>query len=333
MEQHGRLDLIISRLPGLKPKDRVRLCEKIDSEDDFIRFTKSDIENILGRALKYFWDIDAIRAMADHDAKVCRMRSISFVSWRSAAYPPIVREIYDPPAVLFFRGQFPPADKPLLGMVGTRRPSCEALSQAYSLARDLGSLGVSVVSGLALGIDAISHRGNLEGGSPTFAVLGSGVDEVYPSSNRPLANRILDTGGAILSEYPPGTVPHKWNFPARNRIVCALSRSVLIVEAPARSGALITAELALDYGKDLWVASSGIYAEENPLYDRRGTIKLAQDGAEIISRPADVLEKWGMEMAANNAASRKVNRDEIPAGNAGGKVLAAALAEYLDIDL
>lgn len=329
MGERGLLDLIISRLPGLRSKDRVKLCEKFDSEDDFVKLAKSDIEIILGRALKHFWDIEAIRAMAEQDVKVCRMRSICWVSWRQAAYPPMMREIYDPPAIIFFRGQFPAADKPLLGMVGTRRPSPQAASQAYALAEDLGRFGVSVISGLALGIDAASHKGNLDGGAATFAVLGSGVDEVYPSSNRFLAKRILDNGGAILSEYPPGVIPQKWNFPARNRLISAMARSVLIVEAPGRSGALITADMALDQGKDLWVASSGACTKENAFFDRQGTIKLAQDGAEIIYSAAGVLEKWGMGAVFNVTRSSEA----APLGNTYGRALAASLAKSLDIDL
>ena len=202
--------------------------------------------------------------------------------------------MYDPPFVIYYRGSLPNPENPLLGMVGTRRPSQEASEQAYKIAGNVGRAGVSVVSGLALGIDAISHRGNLISGSPGYAVTGSGVDEIYPSVNKPLAKRILDSGGAIISEYPPGTRPYKWNFPARNRIIAALSRSLLVVEAPEKSGALITASYALEQGKDLWVASCGI-REGN--FDRRGTIKLANDGAEIINSAYDVLYKWNLRSA------------------------------------
>jgi DNA processing protein len=146
-----------------------------------------------------------------------------------------------------------------------------------------------VVSGLALGIDALAHRGNLDGGAPTVAVLGSGLDWVYPVSNRALARRIVESGGVLLSEYPPDTKPFRWNFPARNRIISGLARGVLIVEAPKRSGALITAQFALDQGRDLLVASAGC---SSPL--GVGTKKLAEDGALVINRGTEIFEEWGM---------------------------------------
>jgi DNA processing protein len=140
----------------------------------------------------------------------------------------------------------------------------------------------------------MSHRGNLAASVPGYAVLGSGIDEIYPSTNRAVAKKILDLGGAIISEYPPGIRPGKWTFPARNRIISGLSRSVLVVEAPEKSGALITASFALEQGKDLWTSSTGI--QNNAAFDKRGTIKLAQDGAEIITTENDITDKWGMRI-------------------------------------
>ena len=335
MNERVFLDLIIALLPGLAPKDRICLSEACNVEGDLIKSSKGDIEKLLGHGLKLYWDIDAIRAMAQRDADICGKRSIQVVSWNQADYPPLLREIYDPPVVLFYRGQLPNPEKPLLGMVGTRKPSPEAALQAFALAKDLGRRGISVVSGLALGIDAMSHRGNLEGGAATFAVLGSGADEIYPSTNRTLAKRILETGGALLSEYPPGTGPYKWNFPARNRIISALARCVLIVEAPQRSGALITAGYALNEGKELWVASSGVADGECEqdnfpgFFDKRGTTKLAQDGADIIYSANDILEKWGMETAG---AFRVEEPCELPAGNSG-RALAESMAKRLKIEL
>jgi DNA processing protein len=202
----------------------------------------------------------------------------------------LLRESWDPPALLFFLGRLPDSEKPLAAVVGTRRPSGPAAAQAYQIGRDLALGGVPVVSGLALGIDAMAHRGNLEGGAPTIAVLGSGLDFVYPASNRSLARRILGNGGLLLSEYPPGTGPFKWNFPARNRIIAGLSRGVVIVEAPEKSGALITFRFALEQNRDVWIASAGA---ASPL--GKGTARLAEDGARVIGSGRDILEEWGME--------------------------------------
>jgi len=327
MVERGLLDLIIILIPGLTPRDKIALINGFECEQDIILQTREDIEKYLNRVIKYDWDIDEIRAKAAQADRICRMRSIKMVTWNDTDYPPLLREIYDPPPVLFYKGILPNPEKPLLGMVGTRRPSPESASQAYKIACDVGKAGISVVSGLALGIDAMAHRGNLASGAPGYAVLGSGLDEIYPSSNRIIAKKILESGGALLSEYHPGMHPEKWHFPARNRIISALSRSVLVVEAPQKSGALITAGFALEHGKDLWVASSGLQEQQySSLNKKLGTIKLAGDGAEIIYSAADVLEKWDIMFADNG-------EDVVPQLNEYGNDIVASMASFLEIEL
>ncbi|MDR0583349.1 MAG: DNA-processing protein DprA [Treponema sp.] len=341
MDERGLLDLIIARLPGLAYPERILLCESFNRERDLIQSSAGAIEQIISRTLKAPWNPALFRTQAERDAKTARLRRIGWVSWASPAYPPLLREIYDPPPVLFFRGTLPDPEKRLVAIVGTRRPSPQAAAQAYDIARDLGRQGVSVISGLALGIDAMASRGNLEGGVPTFVVLGSGVDEVYPSANRLLAKRILDNGGALLSEYPPGAGARKWTFPARNRLISALAWGILVVEAPERSGALITAEQSLDQGKDLWVASTGAEAAayavqgKHALYDRRGTAKLAEDGAGIIGSAGDILREWNWKIEGGEAAFSTADGElrDVPAECGGGKALAAGLARFLGIDL
>ncbi|MDR0322385.1 MAG: DNA-processing protein DprA [Treponema sp.] len=322
MNERGLLDLIISLLPDLKLTERITLLQTFNSADDLFIQSKFDIQSLLNREIKTFWDLSELHEKAGSIDTTCRMRSINWVSWADEKYPPLLREIYDPPAVLFYRGALPNPEKSLLGMVGTRKPSPQAAEQAYKIAGNIGRAGISVVSGLALGIDAMCHRGNLIGGAPGYAVLGSGVDEVYPSANRPLAQRILDSGGALISEYHPGTRPFKSNFPARNRIIAALSRGLLIVEAPKKSGALITANFALEQGKDLWVASSG--AQEGS-FDRGGTVKLVNDGAEVINSACDVLEKWNMGEAPDKSGV------SLAGGNRGE--LISSMADFLKIEM
>jgi DNA processing protein len=191
------------------------------------------------------------------------------------------------------------------------------------LARELGEAGIAVVSGLALGIDSMAHRGNIEGGAPTVAVLGSSPEQVYPSSNRNLARRILETGGLIVSEYPPGTRPWKWNFPARNRIISALARGVVIVEAPKKSGALITARFALEQGRDLWVDKALISSKRSA-----GTARLAEDGALILSSVKDILAEWRVE-----ALPDKDGKNDKTAEQGEAASLASSMAAYLDIKL
>ncbi|MCL2443384.1 MAG: DNA-processing protein DprA [Treponema sp.] len=331
------LDLIISLLPGLKVTEKIMLMQTFDSQEQLFVQSKNDIELIIKRILLNYWDIGEIQEKAGRIDTICRMRSIKWVSWMESDYPPLLRETYDPPPVIYYRGALPNPVKPLLGMVGTRKPSPQAAEQAYKIAGNIGRKGVSVISGLALGIDSMSHRGNLIGGVPGYAVLGCGIDEIYPSVNKPLAKRILDSGGAIISEYPPGVRPGKWTFPARNRIIAALSRSVLIVEAPKKSGALITAAFALEQGKDLWVASSGITEpvlpgglnnqDYRPSFNREGTIKLANDGAQIIHSALDVFENWNINVSHNkvkaSSAAFGENREE----------MISSLANFLDLDV
>ena len=324
MNNRGLLDIIISLIPAIRPVDRIYLLQKFDGEDDFILQSKREIEKILNIRIHSGFDIDGIRAIAEKTASVCMKRSIHWVSYNDAEYPPLLREIYDPPSVIFYKGKLPNPEKPLLGMVGTRKPSPESAAQAFSIGYGVGQAGISVVSGLALGIDAMSHRGNLTAGIPGYAVLGSGADEVYPSSNKPLAKLILDSGGALLTEYPPGSRPARWTFPARNRIISALSRSVIIVEAPAKSGALITADFSLQHGKEIWVASSGLQQQQyGSLDNKMGTIKLASEGADIIYSASDVLEKWKMDFGSSFDAAEHTNEKDI----------ISSMANYLQIEL
>jgi DNA processing protein len=328
MNERGLLDLSISLLPDLKITDKLLLLQAFDNEEKLFVQSKGNIEEILNHALSTFWDITEIHEKAGRIDTICRMRSIKWVSWADADYPPLLRESYDPPVVLFYQGKLPNPEKSLLGMVGTRHPSPQSSEQAYKIAGNIGKAGISVISGLALGIDAMSHRGSLIGSAPGYAVLGSGIDEVYPSVNRPLARRILDSGGALMSEYPPGVRPAKWRFPARNRIIAAMSRGVLVVEAPQKSGALITAAFALEQGKDIWVASCGLSSglQEDGKFDKRGTMKLANDGAEVINSACDVLEKWNIETGSSFAKRAEES-------NTGMNDYINSLADFLKIEM
>ena len=307
------LDMTICRIPGLKAEERVNLIKKFDREEDFQALSKKDIENIIERVLRgSTWTIPQIRALAEKDAKAALKQGIQWVSWREKAYPPLLREIFDPPALLFYRGALPNPEKPLAAVVGTRKPTSQARARAFELGRALGEAGIPVVSGLALGIDSMAHRGNIEASSPTAAVLGSGPDMIYPVSNRDLARRILNTRGVILSEYPPGTGPMRWHFPARNRIISGLARGTVVVEAPEKSGALITARFARDQDRDLWMDAVGVNSKNGG-----GMAVFVEDGAKLLSSARDILVEWNI--------SDKTQNDK-----AG---LASSLAEYLDIKL
>jgi DNA processing protein len=331
MDNRGLLDLIIVRIPGLSSREKISLCENFDCEDDFFRMgTPAGAEAIIARKIDSTWNVNDIHTQAEQDLKSIRLKGLDWVAWTDKAYPPLLREIYDPPAVLFYRGNLPDPEKPLIAIVGTRHPSPQAASQAYDLGLGIGRLGIAVVSGLALGIDAMAHRGNLEAGGQTIAVLGSGPDEVYPQANRLLARRILETGGCLISEYPPGTSPFKWNFPARNRIISGIARGTVIVEAPESSGALITARHAIEQNRDLWVASAGAdtsMGSKTP-FDRRGSIRLVESGASVISDASDIHADWYRETPVYSD-----NIESYADHNNCGRSLAESLAKSLNVDL
>ncbi|MDR2701345.1 MAG: DNA-processing protein DprA [Spirochaetaceae bacterium] len=255
-----------------------------------------------------------------------KLLSINRIEKDSSFYPPLLREIFDPPLFLYCRGPLPNPEKPAVALVGTRRPSAAASMQAYVLGREFARAGITVISGLALGIDALAHRGCLEGGGCTAAVLGSSVDEVYPASNRDLARRILKAGGSLLSEYVPGTRPRKHYYPQRNRIISGLARATVIVEAPAASGALHTARFALDQGRDLFVGSSGL---ASPFGE--GTRRLAQEGCPVISHAAEILAEWGMAPDLDEQNSRNGGSLEPVPEKGGQEWLALSLKKELSL--
>ena len=211
------------------------------------------------------------------------------ISSKSAEYPQKLNNYPKMPEILFAKGNLPDAKKPTAAIVGARACSPYGRIQAFRYAKILSSAGVQIISGMAYGIDAEAHKGALEGGTPTYAVLAGGVDICYPSGNRPLYARILRENGGILSEQPPGMWARNYFFPARNRIISGLADLVLIVEAREKSGSLITAQWALDQGKI-------VYAVPGPVNEAlsMGCHKLIYDGAGIAYSPEILLRELGL---------------------------------------
>jgi DNA processing protein len=227
------------------------------------------------------------------------------------SYPALLRAVSTPPP-LWLRGAFVPDDGLAIAIVGSRRATVYGLGVAGRLAADLASRGVTIVSGLARGIDTAAHRGALDGGGRTIAVLGSGIDVVYPPENRRLASEI-ERHGALVSQFRPGTPPLSRHFPARNRTLAALSLGVVVVEATERSGALITAGFAGDLGREVFAVPGKITSETSA-----GTHRLIQDGAKLIRDWADVVqelpEQWRRAVLAHSAPSGAGNQpaDQTP---------------------
>jgi DNA processing protein len=215
--------------------------------------------------------------------ETCARLKVRLVSERSSAYPAPLRTLPQPPPFLFMAGEWRPEDRQAVAVVGTRFPSAYGMRMARELTAGMGEAGFTIVSGLARGIDTLSHEAALSAGARTVAVLGSGLDWIYPPENVPLARRIAKAG-CVISEFPMGMAPHATHFPRRNRLISALSLGTLVVEAGNDSGALITADYALDQGREVFAVPGAVHQPGS-----QGTHKLIQEGAHLVERAADIV--------------------------------------------
>ena len=319
------LALAVNRVPFLRPREKLLLCELETSPGIFARLGLPELERILGRPVRSRrWDpAEALRG-AEEDLRLLTSGPIHCTFIWSPDFPPLLREIYDPPPVLYYRGVLPPPGEPLVAIVGTRRPTGAGRGAAQALAAELARLGVGTVSGLARGIDTEVHRGSLKGRGLTVAVLGNGIDRIFPSSSAPVGRRILEAGGCVASEFPPGEPARPYHFPGRNRIISGLARTVVVVQAPLGSGALITADYALEQGRELAVHAAGL---EGPAAE--GSRALVEQGAAVVSAAADILGSWApcLQPGGRQPALPEANA---AAGMQAGPMLARLLELELD---
>ena len=235
-------------------------------------------------------------------------QAIRLVTWQDATYPALLKQIHDPPPLLFYRGQLPATEHVLVSMVGSRRATRYGYDATSVLARDLVRHQLGIVSGLAYGIDGQAHESALEAGGYTLAVLAGGINDAHiaPSQHQPLAHSILKAGGCLLSEQPPGTPPEAYLFPRRNRIVAGLSRATIVVEATRKSGSLISADCALSENRE-------VLAVPGPINSTRsaGTHDLIRSGATLITCADDVIEAIDLEASqtAQVVSSHSITTD------------------------
>ncbi|HOV78752.1 MAG TPA: DNA-processing protein DprA [Bacillota bacterium] len=252
---------------------------------------EKELLNVAGIGEKALAGVLKRRSEIDLAEEVSRLekRGIQFVVHTDPAYPENLLKIFDPPPVIFVRGTMKPDDSLAVAVVGTRKPSPYGRAVAEKITRDLAAVGITVVSGMARGIDTAAHVGALSGGGRTIAVLGCGPDVAYPRENSGLMERIARQG-AIVSEFPPGSPPESWHFPVRNRIISGLSLGTLVVEAAERSGALITADYALEQGRDVMAVPGSITSTLS-----RGPHRLIKQGARLVEGTGDILDEIGLE--------------------------------------
>ena len=217
------------------------------------------------------------------------MTDMKIISRSDDAYPKLLKNIYDPPERLYCKGELKDVDSEAVAVVGSRRCSSYGFQMAESLAFDLARMGVTVISGMARGIDTAAHKGALKAGGRTIAVMGSGFDHIYPAGSEDLV-RMISENGAVLTEYSPDIFPSKRTFPRRNRIISGMSRGVLVVEAARKSGAMITVNMALEQGREVFAVPG-----RADFYTSSGTNFLIQNGAKLVMSVEDILEELNME--------------------------------------
>jgi len=240
-------------------------------------FTPEDIEMLSKKSFD----------LAEHILEQCDIKNIGIITMQDAHYPRRLRDIDDPPGVLYIKGSLSPLSiEPAIGIVGTRDATPYGLNAAAMFSYNLAKSGFIVISGMAKGIDTIGHQGALRANRPTVAVLGCGADVIYPSENEPLYNDIINLG-AVITEFPPGTRPLGTHFPRRNRLISGLGVGVLIIEAPLKSGALITARVAQEQGRDVFAVPGAIDAPNSV-----GCNKLIRDFAALAAEPSDILSEY-----------------------------------------
>jgi len=237
----------------------------------------------------------------DRELEKVRLKHINILTWNSPDYPSYLREVDGPPPLLYIVGSLEDIDRWAVAVVGTRRVTSYGRQMTQEIVAGLVRNGVTIISGLARGVDAIAHKTALEHGGRTIAVLGSGPDNVYPPEHRDLARQIVRGHGAVISEYPLGTEPEARNFPPRNRIISGLSLGVVVVEAGERSGATITAKRALEQGREVFAVPGNVNKAAS-----RGTNRLIQRGeAKLITNANDVLEELNLHMVFEHTAVQK----------------------------
>jgi DNA processing protein len=288
--------IALNMTPGVGPRAAARLLERFGSAEAVFAALRSELERLRLRP-------EAVESIvlrdrhADAETELERVRALGadVLILDDGTYPALLREIADPPITLYVRGEWEAClDAPCVAIVGSRRCSTYGQNVALMLARDLASRGVTIVSGLARGIDAAAHRGALEAGGRTVGVLGTGIDEVYPRDHKKLAEDILARGGALVSQFPLGTPPIPENFPYRNRIISGLSLGVVLAEAAENSGSLITARLAMEQSREVYAIPGNITSRNS--FGTNYLIKGA--GAKLVQQWQDVAAELPPEIAA-----------------------------------
>ncbi len=291
----------LSLIPGVGSVLFKRLLDQFVSPEAVFKAPLAELLRVEGVGEKVARAIQkgADRAQVDREMRLLREAGGTVLTFRDALYPGRLRQIYDPPPLLYVRGELKEADDLALSIVGSRRTSPYGRVITERMSQEIVRRGVTIVSGMARGIDSLAHWGAISGGGRTIAVLGCGIDIIYPPENRNLFGKIIEHG-AILSEFPMGSPPEAIHFPRRNRIISGLSLGVVVVQANARSGSLITAQYALEQGREVFAIPGNVGAEGS-----LGTNRLIREGAKLVESSEDILEEIVPQWQRGKEASSK----------------------------
>jgi DNA processing protein len=289
--------LTLEAIPGLGPDAAQRLLQAFNTPSAILAAHRAQLEAVvsatLARAINQGVDAAALQPGLDWLAQP----NNHLITWLDPTYPAALRDLVAPPAWLYVKGDPAWLARPMLAIVGSRHATPQGLRDAEAFAKVLSDAGLTIVSGLALGIDAAAHQGGLAGLASSVAVVGTGLDRVYPARNRILAHRLAEEG-AIVSEFPVGTAPKSGHFPRRNRIISGLSLGVLVIEAALESGSLITARLASEQGREVFALPGSIHSTL-----AKGCHRLIKQGAKLVESASDVLEELGRILPAALSAA------------------------------
>ncbi len=279
----------ISLIKNLGIKRYTTLIQRFGSKKELWNASKKDIQKVdgIGEKLAEFISSTIIKKDVERHLEFMEQNNIDIISIEDKEYPELLRYIYNPPLNLYVRGNKEILNNPGIGVVGCRDASQYGIKTAQEFAYNLSKSGFNIISGLARGIDSFAHLGAIKAKEKTVAVLGNGLDIIYPKENIRLAQEILNLNGAIISEYPLGTTPEKMNFPARNRIISGMSNGILVIEAKEKSGSLITTDFALEQGRDVFVVPGSIYSENSV-----GTNDLIKQGARLVTCWEEIVESF-----------------------------------------
>ncbi len=285
----------LNMTPFVGPRASAKLLERFGSAENVFHATRTELESLRLKPQSVESIINKeFHAKAEEELENIKQLGGDVLILDDGSYPFLLREISDPPITLYVRGNWQACfESPCVAVVGSRRCSTYGENASLMLSRDLAEHGITIVSGLARGIDTAAHRGAINGHGKTIAVLGTGIDEVYPTENAKLIDEILDSGGAIISQFPLGTPPISMNFPYRNRVISGLSYGVLVVEASERSGSLITARLAAEQNREVFAVPGNITSKNS-----FGTNYLIKDGAKLVQQWQDVVNELPREISS-----------------------------------